>query len=102
MRAALVLLIAGAELAAMITAEQEDCVVQLALLFERFQNAPHGLINLLDAPVIVRQLRLPVAGQVQQVGRNIGILKARRIALGRDEPVLPILKVRFQLREEQQ
>ena len=60
MCAALVLLVASHEVAAVITNEGEDCVVREVLLFKYLANATDRVINRLNAKaVVIRQLRLP-------------------------------------------
>ncbi len=63
MRAALVLLVAGHEVAAVIAEEDEDGVVGEMFLFENTADTPHRGVDRFNATVVVRQLRLPRAGK---------------------------------------
>ena len=103
MDAALVLLVARHEVAAVVAEEEEDGVGGEVLLVEDAHDAADGVVDALAGSVVVGQLGLPVAGEVAEVGRDEGVGEALGRALGTDDAVLHIvLLVRLELRDEEE
>ena len=102
MRAALVLGIAGLEVAAVIAEEHQDRVLVEAGLGERLADRADRLVHLGDAGVIVGQLAGPGAGQRPQVLGDERIGVPALVFLGRIEGVGIVLVMDFEIRERQQ
>src|SRR5262249_10585911 len=81
MCAALVLLIARHEVAPVIAEEDKDRVLSKMFLFKHLPDTAHGGIDALAAPVVVRQLRLPITRERTQVMRNKRMRKPYHRAL---------------------
>ena len=79
-----------------------DRVVRELLLFEHLHQMADRLVDRLAAAVVVRQFRLPVAGQRLEVVRHKGIRKSLGRALRPDEALHVVLKVRLELRDVEQ
>src|SRR6185312_11053853 len=76
--AALVLLVAGHEVASMVGEKDEDGVVGEVLLFKDLAHAADGGIDRRACAVVVGKLLLPVAGLVAQVVGNVGVFVSVR------------------------
>ena len=101
-RAALVLLIARHEVAAVIAEEDEDGVVGEIFFLENLADAADRGVDGLDAAVVVRKLRLPGAGQRAQIVGNGGVDEALRRTFGRDGLAHVVLLMGLELRDEEE
>ena len=99
---ALVLVVAGLEVAAVIRGEHHDGVVQQFQALERVEEPAEGLVEALDHAVVAAQVLLRGAAQGGQVGRGVAAGVALPVAIRRRVVVEVVLVVRLQEGEEQE
>ena len=102
MRAALVLLVAGHEVASVVADEDKDGVVGEMFLFENAAHPPYGIIDGFDAAVVVGKLSLPGTREGAQIVGHGGVDETRGCPFRRDGLMHVVLLVRFQLRDEEE
>src|SRR5262249_43128109 len=100
--AALVLGIPGPEMAAVVADEHHDRALGQLALCQLPPQPPDVLIDARDAAIVVGELLLPVARKEREVGRHERIAIAIGVAVWRDETVAVVLKVRLEVRDDEE
>ncbi len=99
---ALVLTVAGLEVATMVGREQHDRVVQQVETLQRVEQTSVGFVEPLDHPPVPRQVLLRRPTEGQQVGRGPAPFVTWSVANRSRVVIDPVLVMGFQIRTEQE